>query len=53
MKTIVKIAVLSLALFAMLMADVPGMQLVPEAQAILGVWRRHARRWAVVGTAVR
>jgi hypothetical protein len=24
---------------------------VPEADAILGVWRRHARRWAVVGTA--
>ena len=24
---------------------------MPEAHAIFGVWRRHARRWAVVGTA--
>ncbi|MEJ2174104.1 MAG: hypothetical protein P8Y76_04150 [bacterium] len=29
----------------------PSLQLVPEAHAIFGVWRRHARRWAVVGTA--
>lgn len=28
-----------------------GIQLVPEAHAVFGVWRRHARRWAVVGTA--
>jgi hypothetical protein len=36
-----------------LMVDLPfqPLQLVPEAQAIFGVWRRHARRWAVVGTA--
>ena len=42
----------------MLIGDAPpqapsimGLQLVPEAHAIFGVWRRHARRWAVVGTA--
>ena len=54
MKTLFKITVLSLALAAMLTADVQllGVQLVPEAQAILGVWRRHARRWAVAGTAI-
>jgi hypothetical protein len=54
MKTLFKIAVLSLALAAMLFADLQllGVQLVPEAQAILGVWRRHARRWAVAGTAI-
>ena len=28
------------------------LQIMPEAHAIFGVWRRHARRWAVVGTAV-
>jgi hypothetical protein len=54
MKTLFKIAVLSLALAAMLTADVQllGVQLVPEAQAILGIWRRHARRWAVAETAI-
>ena len=53
MKTILKISVGAVALVSMLLADVPFMpvQLVPEADAILGVWRRHARRWAVVGTA--
>ena len=53
MKTIFKISVGAVALVSMLLADVPFMpvQLVPEADAILGVWRRHARRWAVVGTA--
>jgi len=37
----------------MLIADVPFLpvHLVPEADAIFGVWRRHARRWAVIGTA--
>jgi hypothetical protein len=42
----------------MLIGDAPpqapsimGLQFVPEAHAIFGVWRRHARRWAVVGTA--
>jgi len=57
MKTILKIAVLVPAVVLMFLADVPPeaplqVQLVPEAHAILGVWRRHARRWAVVGTAV-
>jgi hypothetical protein len=53
MKTILKISVGAVALVSMILADVPFMpvQLVPEADAILGVWRRHARRWAVVGTA--
>jgi hypothetical protein len=53
MKTILKIAVVGVSLVLMLLADVPllPVQVVPEAQAIFGVWRRHARRWAVVGTA--
>ncbi len=50
MKTTLRIAVLATALVMMLLADVAV--LVPEAHAIFGVWRRHARRWAVVGTAV-
>jgi nucleoid-associated protein YgaU len=54
MKTIFKISVVALVLSSMLLADLPFLpvQTVPEAQAIFGVWRRHARRWAVVGTAV-
>ena len=53
MKTIFKITVVAIVLVLMLLADIPllSVQLVPEAQAIFGVWRRHARRWAVVGTA--
>ncbi len=53
MKTILKMVVVAVSLVLMLLADVPllPVKLVPEAQAILGVWRRHARRWAVVGTA--
>jgi len=53
MKNILKISVVAVSLLLMLLADLPllPVQLVPEAQAILGVWRRHARRWAVVGTA--
>ena len=53
MKTILKITIVAIALVLMLLADIPllPVQLVPEAQAIFGVWRRHARRWAVVGTA--
>jgi hypothetical protein len=53
MKTIPKIAVVAIALVLVVLADAPllPVQLVPEAQAIFGVWRRHARRWAVVGTA--
>jgi hypothetical protein len=56
MKTILKIAALTPAVVLLFLVDVPpetplGVRLVPEAHAILGVWRRHARRWAVVGTA--
>jgi hypothetical protein len=53
MKTIYKISVIAVVLSSMFMVDLPfqPVQLVPEAQAIFGVWRRHARRWAVVGTA--
>jgi len=52
-QTILKIAVVGVSLVLMLLADVPllPVQVVPEAQAIFGVWRRHARRWAVIGTA--
>lgn len=51
MKTIVKIAVVSISLVLMLMADISllPVQLVPEADAILGVRRRAARRGVVVG----
>lgn len=54
MKTKVKIAIIATIMATMLMADIQllGVQMVPEAQAILGVWRRHARRWAVAGTAI-
>ena len=53
MKTILKISVGAIAFVSMLLADVPFMpiQMVPEANAILGVWRRTARRCAVVETA--
>jgi len=53
MKKMLKIAVIGIPLVLMLIADLPllPVQLVPEANAIFGVWRRHARRWAVVGTA--
>jgi nucleoid-associated protein YgaU len=49
MKKTLKIAVVATTLVMMLLAEVAV--LVPEAHAIFGVWRRHARRWAVVGTA--
>ena len=51
MQTIRKIAAVAMALVVMLMADVPllPVQLVPEAQAILGVRRRTA---VVVGATV-
>jgi hypothetical protein len=54
MKTILKISVVVSALVLMLIADIPLLcvQLVPEAQAILGVWRRAARRTVVVESAV-
>ena len=51
MRTIRKMAAVAIALVLMLMADVPllPVQLVPEAQAILGVRRRTA---VVVGATV-
>jgi len=51
MKTIPKIAVICISLVLMLMADIPllPVQLVPDADAILGVRRRAWRRGAVVG----
>jgi len=61
MKAIFKIAVLGPALFLLLMlGDVPPQtpqaplqfQLVPEAHAIFGVWRRAARRTVIIGSAV-
>ena len=58
MKSIRTTAIVAAAAVLMLIGDAPpqasfsiGLQFVPEAHAILGVWRRHARRWAVVGTA--
>jgi type IV secretory pathway TrbL component len=53
MKTILKSTVIGIVLVLMFLVDVPllPVKVVPEAQAIFGVWRRHARRWAVVGTA--
>ena len=44
MKTILKIAVVAIALVLMLIADIPllPVQLVPEAHAIFGVRRRTA-----------
>lgn len=50
MKTILKITVLAAALGSMLIADIPllPVQLVPEADAILGVRRRTRRRTAVI-----
>lgn len=48
MKTIPKIAILGTVTVLMLVMDVPFLQLVPEAEAILGVRRRTARRTAIV-----
>lgn len=56
MKRTIRIAIIALTLVLMLLADVPILlvKLVPEAEAILGVRRRTARRTAVVvGSAVR
>ena len=55
MKTIRNMVLAGTALFLLVVADTPrnkpaGFQLMSEAHAVLGVWRRHARRWAVVGT---
>ncbi|MBI1283454.1 MAG: hypothetical protein GC183_03825 [Thiobacillus sp.] len=62
MKPIIKSAVLGIALVLMFLVDVPSrspsrvstayVQLVPEAQAIFGVWRRAARRTVIIGSAV-
>lgn len=49
MKRMLKFLVVAASLVVMLVADLAV--LVPDAHAIFGVWRRHARRWAVVGTA--
>ncbi len=56
MKTIRNTLLVSTAIVLLLMGDAPpnsrfGFALMQDAHAILGVWRRHARRWAVVGTA--
>jgi hypothetical protein len=52
MKTTFKIAILATSLVLMLIADIPFLteQLVPEAEAILGVRRRAFRRGAVIGS---
>ena len=51
MKTILKIAVVTISLVLMLIVDVPvlPLQLVPEAEAILGVRRRAHRRGVAMG----
>ena len=56
MKTIRNTLVIGATIVLAFIGDAPsdnrlGFQLVPEAHAVFGVWRRHARRWAVVGTA--
>ena len=50
MKTVLKITATTLFLVLMLIVDIPilPVELVPEAQAILGVRRRTARRTAVI-----
>ena len=54
MKTMLKIAVITISLVLMLIADVPflKMQLVPEAEAIFGVRRRAWRRGVIVGSTI-
>jgi hypothetical protein len=57
MKSIRNAAILSTGLALMLIGDAPPefplpFQIVSEAHAILGVWRRTARRTVVVGSAV-
>jgi hypothetical protein len=51
MKTILKISVVAISLVLMLITDVPllPLHLVPEADAVLGVRRRAARRGVAVG----
>ncbi|MBW2428607.1 MAG: hypothetical protein JRF56_06580 [Deltaproteobacteria bacterium] len=52
MKIILKIAVITISLVLMLIADIPFLteQLVPEAEAIFGVRRRAWRRGVIVGS---
>ena len=52
MKTTLKIAVITISLVLMLMADIPFLtkQLVPDAEAIFGVRRRAWRRGVIVGS---
>ena len=54
MKTILKIAVITIALVLMLIADIPLMSvpLVPEAEALFGVRRRALRRGVIIGSTV-
>lgn len=56
MKTIFKTAVLGPAFVLMFIGDVPPefplhVQLVPEAHAIFGFWRRQVRRTVIIGSA--
>ena len=48
MKTLSRITILGLCCVVMLILDVASLQLVPEANAILGVRRRTARRTAIL-----
>lgn len=48
MKTTTRIAILAASLFAMLLIDLPFLGTVDDAEAVLGVRRRTARRTAVV-----
>jgi len=52
MKTTIKISVITISLVLMLLADIPFLtnQLVPDAEAILGVRRRAWRRGVIVGS---
>ena len=52
MKTTIKISVITISLVLMLIADIPFLtnQLVPDAEAILGVRRRAWRRGVIVGS---
>ena len=56
--TLIRNAVIvTTGLVLMLLGDAPPkaplpFQMVSDANAVFGVWRRHARRWAVVGTTV-
>jgi hypothetical protein len=57
MKSIRTTAIVSAGLVLMLLGDAPPesplpFQIVSEAHAILGVWRRAARRTVIVGSAV-